>query len=407
MNTRRKFLKTASVALGALASAPSMAGERWVEQASARWKSAVQDVLRFIMVEDAEIIKLKFDKKTPRTWNAIKESGGNFPSVTFLKITTSEGITGYTVTKGSDKDILSFAKKIKGLNLMNTEEVWHHMFFHDRKPVAKGKELHAIGSVDLCVWDVVGKALQLPVHKLLGTFREKIPVYAAGGYYAEGKSIPELVKEMESYVSEGYEVVKMKVGYLDAREDAERTRAVVNALGSSARVMVDANNGYASAYEAIRYGRMVEDLDLYWFEEPVAPDDWRGNAEVREALDIPVVAGENEYTRWGARDLVENHSCDIVNIDTIKGGGLSEMRKIAALCSAYHVPVAPHGFAHMNVHAVASISNAIILETYPAKARDFNPALPAFSITDGHITAPTEPGLGMDPDATLLRKYKV
>ncbi|MGD1895038.1 MAG: mandelate racemase/muconate lactonizing enzyme family protein [Cyclobacteriaceae bacterium] len=407
MNTRRKFLKTASVALGALASAPLTAGERWVEQASARWKSAVQDALRFIKVEDAEIIKLKFDKKTPRTWNAIKESGGNFPSVTFLKMTTSEGITGYTVTKGSDKDILGFAKKIKGLNLMNTEEVWHHMFFHDRKPVAKGKELHAIGSVDLCVWDIVGKALQLPVHKLLGTFREKIPVYAAGGYYAEGKSIPELVKEMESYVSEGYEVVKMKVGYLDAREDAERTRAVVNALGSSARVMVDANNGYASAYEAIRYGRMVEDLDLYWFEEPVAPDDWRGNAEVREALDIPVVAGENEYTRWGSRDLVENHSCDIVNIDTIKGGGLSEMRKIAALCSAYHVPVAPHGFAHMNVHAVASISNAIILETYPTKARDFNPALPAFSITDGHITAPTEPGLGMDPDATLLRKYKV
>ena len=407
MNTRRKFLKTASVALGALASAPLTAGERWVEQASARWKSAVQDALRFIKVEDAEIIKLKFDKKTPRTWNAIKESGGKFPSVTFLKMTTSEGITGYTVTKGSDKDILGFAKKIKGLNLMNTEEVWHHMFFHDRKPVAKGKELHAIGSVDLCVWDIVGKALQLPVHKLLGTFREKIPVYAAGGYYAEGKSIPELVKEMESYVSEGYEVVKMKVGYLDAREDAERTRAVVNALGSSARVMVDANNGYASAYEAIRYGRMVEDLDLYWFEEPVAPDDWRGNAEVREALDIPVVAGENEYTRWGSRDLVENHSCDIVNIDTIKGGGLSEMRKIAALCSAYHVPVAPHGFAHMNVHAVASISNAIILETYPTKARDFNPALPAFSITDGHITAPTEPGLGMDPDATLLRKYKV
>ncbi|MEO0333495.1 MAG: mandelate racemase/muconate lactonizing enzyme family protein, partial [Bacteroidota bacterium] len=306
-----------------------------------------------------------------------------------------------------DKDVLSFIKKIKGLNLMNTEQVWHHMFFHNRKPVAKGKEIHAIGSVDLCVWDVVGKALGLPVHKVLGTFREQIPVYAAGGYYAEGKGIPKLVEEMEGYVTEGYKVVKMKVGYLDAKADAERTRAVVEALGDSARVMVDANNGYTSAYEAIRYGRMVEDLDLYWFEEPVAPDDWRGNAEVREALDIPVVAGENEYTRWGARDLVKNHSCDIINIDTIKGGGLTEMRKIAALCSAYHVPVAPHGFAHMNVHAVASIPNALILETYPAKARDFNPALTAFPIKNGHITTPSEPGLGMDPDATLLKKYKV
>ena len=86
---------------------------------------------------------------------------------------------------------------------------------------------------------------------------------------------------------------------------------------------------------------------------------------------------------------------------------LTEMRKIAALCSAYHVPVAPHGFSHMNVHAVASISNALILETYPAKARDFNPALTAFPIKNGHITAPSEPGLGMDPDATLVKKYKV
>ncbi|WKN41901.1 mandelate racemase/muconate lactonizing enzyme family protein [Tunicatimonas pelagia] len=407
MKARRNFIKTATAGITALTSAPLVAGERWLQPTAPHQQSSVQDALRFITIEDAEIIKLKFDKKTPRTWNAIKESGGSYPSTTFLKITTNEGITGYAVTKGSDKDVLSFIKKIKGLNLMNTEQVWHHMFFHNRKPVAKGKEIHAIGSVDLCVWDIVGKALGLPVHKVLGTFREQIPVYAAGGYYAEGKGIPELVKEMEGYVAEGYKVVKMKIGYLDAKADAERTRAVVNALGDSARVMVDANNGYASAYEAIRYGRMVEDLDLYWFEEPVAPDDWRGNAEVRKELDIPVVAGENEYTRWGARDLVENHSCDIINIDTIKGGGLTEMHKIAALCSAYHIPVAPHGFAHMNVHAVASISNALILETYPAKARDFNPALTAFPIKDGHIAAPSEPGLGMDPDATLVKKYKV
>ena len=119
------------------------------------------------------------------------------------------------------------------------------------------------------------------------------------------------------------------------------------------------------------------------------------------------MAGENEFTRWGARDLVDNHACDIVNIDTVKGGGLTEMRKIAALCSAYHVPVAPHGNAHMNIHALASISNAIILETYPAKARDFNPALPAFPLKNGYVDAPTEIGLGMEPDPALVKKYRV
>ena len=257
------------------------------------------------------------------------------------------------------------------------------------------------------MWDIMGKALQLPVHKIMGTCREKIPVYAAGGYYSEGKGISQLVQEMEGYVKEGYKVVKMKVGWLDAKEDAKRTEEVAKALGNDARIMVDANNGYKSAYEAIRYGRMVEHLDLYCFEEPVAPDDWRGNAECRQELDIPIMAGENEYTRWGARDLITNHSCDIVNIDTIKGGGLSEMKKIAALCSAFHIPVAPHGYAHMNIHALASISNALILETYPSKARDFNPALPAFPVKNGFVDAPSEIGLGMEPDAALIKKYRV
>ena len=405
MTQRRNFFRKLAAGLGALAITPEVAGRfSGVQQ---DYIDPVGDVLKYVSIKDIETFRLRFDKKTSLNWNAIVKSGGNYPSARFLKITTNEGITGYSLTKGSTSDIFSFANKLKGKNLLNIEEMWDTMFFHNRKPVAKGKEIDAIGTVDLCLWDIIGKALQLPVHRIMGTCREKILVYGAGGYYAEGKEIPELVREMEGYVKEGYKVVKMKVGYLDAKKDAERTEAVVKALGSDARVMVDANNGYKTAYEAIRYGRMVEHLDLYWFEEPVAPDDWRGNAEVRNELDIPIVAGENEFTRWGARDLVDNHACDIVNIDTVKGGGLTEMRKIAALCSAYHMPVAPHGNAHMNIHALASISNAIILETYPAKARDFNPALPAFPLNNGYVDAPTEIGLGMEPDPALVKKYRV
>lgn len=405
MKNRRNFLKKTFTGLAAIAATPVL-GNRFVNSVSGSGKNEVYDVLKYISIKDIEFIRLKFDKKTPLNWNAVVKSGGSYPGASFAKITTNEGITGYSLTKGSSDDIKKFAFKLKNKNLLHVEEMWDTMFFHNRKPVAKGKEIGAIGTVDLCIWDILGKALQRPVHNLLGTCREEIPVYAAGGYYAEDKGIPELVKEMEQYVKEGYKVVKMKVGWLDAKEDARRTEAVVNALGKDARVMVDANNGYKNAFEAIRYGKMVEHLDLFWFEEPVAPDDWRGNAECREELNIPIVAGENEFTRWGARDLVENHSCDIVNIDTIKGGGLSEMKKIAALCSAFHIPVAPHGNAHMNIHAVASISNAMILETYPAKARDFNPALPAFPVKNGIVNAPTEPGLGMEPDPVLIRKYR-
>ncbi|MEO1656694.1 MAG: mandelate racemase/muconate lactonizing enzyme family protein [Pseudomonadota bacterium] len=370
-------------------------------------QAAMASVKREIRITDIEVFTLKFPKATPKTWNAIKSSGGKKPKSTFLRLKTNEGIDGVAMVKGNVNDIKGMARKIRGLNLLNVEEAWDHMYFHERKPVAKGNEIHAIGSVDLAVWDIVGKAMDQPVHRLLGTYREAIPAYAAGGYYAEGKGIPELVAEMESYVDEGFRVVKMKVGALSPADDAERVRAVRRALGPDIGIMVDANNGYQSAYEAIRFGRMVEDQDLYWFEEPVMPYDWRGNAEVKEELSMPITAGENEYTRWGALDLLTNDACDIMNPDTIKAGGITEMRKIAALCSAYHVPIAPHGYGHMNVHVFASLPNGLVLETYPKKARDFNPALTPLPLKNGEVIVPMEPGLGMEPDPDLIERYRV
>ena len=316
---RRKAIRQLVASLGAGAMALPLVGSK------SQVLGNVASIRNEIKITNIDFYTLEFEKETPLTWNAIKKSGGSKPKMSFLEIHTDAGIKGTSMTKGPKSLVEKYAKKIRGLNLLQYEKVWHHMYFDDRKPVAKGVELHAMGSVDLAVWDIVGKALQLPVHAVLGTFRTDIPVYAAGGYYAEDKGIKELVQEMETYAREGYKYVKMKVAGLPVREDAERVRAVCQALGDDVRVMVDANNGYNSAYEAIRFGRLVEDLDLYWFEEPVAPDDWRGNAEVRDELDIPIVAGENEYTRWGARDLVENHSCDILNLDTIKAGGYNRI----------------------------------------------------------------------------------
>ena len=410
MNTfrRRNFLKSLLLGTAGFSGIPFLHGSsNPLKEVTKPLQSSARDALDSIHLTDIRFYTLQFPQETPLTWNAIVQSGGKKPRVTFMELHTDAGIKGVCIPKGPRDLVEKFAKKIKGLNLLHVEKVWDHMYAGNRKPVAKGVDIHDIGSVDLAVWDIIGKALNLPVHRVLGTYREEIPVYAAGGYYAEGKGIRELVSEMEDYVREGYKFVKMKVGWLDAPEDAERVRAVCQALGKDARVMVDANNGYTSAYEAIRFGRMVEDLDLYWFEEPVAPDDWRGNAEVRQELDIPIVAGENEYTRWGARDLVDNHACDILNLDTIKAGGITEYRKIAALASAYHMPVAPHGYAHMGIHVVAATPNALILETYPKKARDFNPALPAFPVKNGYVTVPDTPGLGMEVDDNMVKKYRV
>jgi L-alanine-DL-glutamate epimerase-like enolase superfamily enzyme len=124
-------------------------------------------------------------------------------------------------------------------------------------------------------------------------------------------------------------------------------------------------------------------------------------------LDIPIVAGENEFTRWGCRDLIVNKSADILNLDTVKAGGITEYRKIDALASAFHIPVAPHGSPHMAVHLLAATQNALIMETYPGVQSQYNPALPLYPVKDGYMTVPETPGLGIDLDPADIKKYRV
>ena len=203
-----------------------------------------------------------------------------------------------------------------------------------------------------------------------------------------------------------FRAVKMKVGGADFNTDVERVRTVRDAIGPDVELLIDANNKWR-AYEAIKFGKAVENYNIFWFEEPVEPDDFLGSADVKRSLDIPIVAGENEFTRWGCRDLIVNDCADILNLDTVKAGGITEYRKIAALADAFHIPVAPHGSPHMAVHLVASVPNALIMETYPGVKSKFNPALQLYPLKDGYIEVPDLPGLGIDPDPADVKKYRI
>ncbi len=327
--------------------------------------------------------------------------------MTQLEMYTDQGIVGRSLPAGSAEIIQSeLLPRIRGENPFFVEGLWDRMYRHNRKPVAKGEYIRAMGAVDIAVWDIIGKALGLPVYKVLGAYSEKIRVYAAGGYYEEGKTTSDLVKEMQGYVNEGFRAVKMKVGGESLAVDAERVRAVREALGPEIDIMIDANNKWR-AYQAIRFGRAVEKYNPFWFEEPVEPDDFAGSAEVKKALDIPIVAGENEFTRWGCRELIQADAADILNFDTVIAGGITECRKIAALASAYHIPVAPHGDPFMAVHLLASIPNGLIMETYPGIESRFNLALPLFPVKEGFVQVPDKPGLGIDPDPEIVKKYRV
>ena len=358
-------------------------------------------------ITDIRFLRLRFPGKTPRKRNSTIESGGGSPGMTQMEIHTDAGIVGRSIPAGGQEVITSqLLPRIAGMNPFRIEAIWDRMYRYNRKPVAKGIYISAMGAVDIALWDIVGKALNLPLYQVLGGFSEKIRVYAAGGYYEDGKGIKELVKEMEGYVSEGFRAVKMKVGGEPMDVDAERVRAVREAIGPKTDLMIDANNKW-NAYDAIRFGHMVERYNPFWFEEPVEADDFAGCAEVKRALNIPIAAGENEFTRWGARELMTASAVDILQCDTVLAGGISEGRKIAALASAFHVPVSPHGNPHMAVHLLASVPNGLIMETYPAVESQYNLALPLFPVRDGYIEVPRKPGLGIDPDPEIVKKYRV
>ena len=415
---RRKFIQQLTLGAGAISlgtaanatpipwsptpwSAPSQA----VQSAT---QKDIQGIKNYIKIKEVRQVRLVFPGKIPRTWNATKFYGGGSPSTKYLEVITDQGIMGRSFYKGPfsliQKDIFG---QLKDQNLLYPEHCWHRMYNYKRKPIAKGEYIMAMGSIDVAIWDIIGKAMDLPAYKVMGAYREKIPAYAAGGYYAEGKGIPQLVKEMEGFVEEGFKVVKMKVGGAPFIEDVARVKAVREALGEEIGIMIDANNGFRS-YEAIQLGRALEPYRPYWFEEPVVTDDYEGSAEVRKALDMPIVSGENEFTKWGARDMITAGAIDILNCDTIKGGGYTEYRKIAALADAHHIPVAPHGHSMMSIHLMASIPNGLIIEVYPKSTTLWSsPAFPPSQVVDGHVSVPQLPGIGLEPDPAIVKKYKV
>ena len=360
-----------------------------------------------IRITELKFLRLRYPATTPRKRNGTIASGGGPAGMTQLELYTDAGIVGRSIYTGGHEILTGdLMPRIAGMNPFHIEAIWDRMYRYNRKPVAKGLYISAMGAMDIAIWDIIGKALNRPVCEVLGVFSERIRVYAAGGYYEEGKGIRELVKEMESYVSEGFRAVKMKVGGESMEVDTERVRAVREAIGPHIDLMLDANNRW-TAPEAIRFGQMVEKYNPFWFEEPVEADDFAGCAEVKQKLDIPIAAGENEFTRWGARDMIAAKAVDIVQCDTVLAGGISEGRKIATLASAFHLRMSPHGDPHMAAHLMASLPNALIMETYPAVESQYNLALPLFPVKDGYIEVPNKPGLGIDPDPDIVKKYRI
>jgi L-alanine-DL-glutamate epimerase-like enolase superfamily enzyme len=270
--------------------------------------------------------------------------------------------------------------------------------------------MEAIACVDCAVWDVLGKALGQSVCALIGGYRDRLPIISIGGYYVEGKTLADIGREMEAYRAAGMAGCKFKVGGLAPEDDAARVDAARRAAGPDFVLAVDANRGW-SAQDAIRFARLVEPLDIRWFEEPCHwYDDAALMARVRQSTRIPVTAGQSEITAHGVRRLLDARAVDFVNVDASECGGVTEWRRAAALCAAASVEMAHHEESQIARHLLGAVPHGTYAECFADPERD--PVWQTMwtnrpQVVDGMFEVGTAPGFGLVLDEAMIKKYRV
>ena len=263
-----------------------------------------------------------------------------------------------------------------GENPLDNERLWSKMFGLTYQKgwsqigATRQQILAAMAAVDIALWDIKGKAANMPVWRLLGGYRNTVPCYVTGGYYQDGKTTDDLTAECKSYVETGYNAIKLKIGGVSVEEDVDRVTAVREAVGPDIDIMVDVNEGY-DVRTAIRAARLLEPLDIRWLEEPVHwYDRIEGLRQVADATTIPIASGEQALTRWDARDLLTRGGIKIMQFDCTRSAGITEVLKIAGMCAAQNVNLALHHDPQVHGHVMAALPNGEILETFPSAARD-------------------------------------
>jgi L-alanine-DL-glutamate epimerase-like enolase superfamily enzyme len=321
---------------------------------------------------------------TDRFWMANSPIGGYKPKASRLIVTlhTDSGVSGHGEGAGGGTDLFrkGFADLIVGEDPFMVGKIWEKMFAatYGREPSTRGWSqngiISAMAPIDAAIYDVMAKSVGLPVYKFLGGYRNTVPVYVTGGYYREGKGIPELVQEARTYVDQGFNAIKLKVGGVSggfsAEDDYQRVKAVRNAVGPNVKLMLDANQGW-DIPTAIKASNLMYDLDITWLEEPLHwYDDVEALRQLKLNTRISLASGEHELTRWGARRLMETGAIDVMQFDCNAHSGITEWRKIAGMASMCHIKMAPHHEPVLHGHLLASVPNGYILESFANPERD-------------------------------------
>ncbi|MEW2919565.1 mandelate racemase/muconate lactonizing enzyme family protein [Ruegeria sp. ANG10] len=354
-----------------------------------------------------------------------------------VEIQTDEGVTGWGECFGpgnvaiANKSIVEkvIQPMVLGMDPLDKDVIWHKVYNLLRDHGQSGMPIQALSGVDIALWDISGKISGLPLHKLVGgAHRASVPCYGYGMMLRD-EPISSLASRFEDEAAKiksmGFTATKMKTGF-GPKPDVKLCEAVRRGVGDDFPFMVDANHAYTTS-DALFVGRALEELDAYWFEEPVAPEDIDGYRELRTSLKVNISGGEAVFNRWAWRNLLENRGIDIAQPEVCALGGVSEYLRVLSLCHVHFTPVVNHVWGS----AIAVATNLHLLAAMPAIPGGLHPWEPMleFDTTDnkfrddlltepleiqnqvkannGRVTIPTGPGLGVEPDRDFIDHYRI
>jgi L-alanine-DL-glutamate epimerase-like enolase superfamily enzyme len=286
-----------------------------------------------------------------------------------------------------------------GQDALAPEALWARLWGPNKARMRGGLGVWALSAIDIACWDVVAKAAGLPLHRLLGGYRARVPVYGSGGWH--NLTDAELVDECEAFAAEGITAYKYKIG---TPRDRERTQLLRRAMGDGFMLLADANQGY-DVRGAVEASHMLAEFGVGWLEEPVLADTPEDLARVAAASTVPVAAGENVYFRWGFRRLCELGAAAFLQPDVARCGGVTEFRKIAHLAEAHRVSLSSHLWHELSVSLVGASPAGWRVEYAPLIPPD---ALTRpFQVVGGAIEVPDTPGHGVEFTEAALRHFAV
>jgi L-alanine-DL-glutamate epimerase-like enolase superfamily enzyme len=299
---------------------------------------------------------------------------------------------------------------VRGMDASDVNGVWAKIYKFQLGSHGMGAACAmAMSGIDMALWDIRGKATGWPLYKLLGGSKRKVPCYAGG--ISLGYQSPEsLVSEATGFVEQGYKALKLRLGDTPLN-DCARVEAVRKALGDEIDILTDANANYTMA-QARRVMPCLEDCRVGWLEEPFPAADYRSYREVKALGKVPLAAGENHFTRFEFSRLIEESSVSMLQPDLSKCGGITEGLKIAAMGSAYKLPVHCHSSMGINmaatVHFLSAIENTGYFEADCSLDNPLRDELidPPIRVSDDGTISPSEkPGLGIEVDEEMIKRH--